>query len=83
MPHMTKCHKNPKCGIFLKTGLFKDIKNDIPMHKGAQTKKYKIHKYSIWRSARNTQHMGCLSNRTYQPTRTYKNFFLFQTFNHT
>merc|ERR1712055_860318 len=38
--HMTKCQKDPTCGIFLKRGLFKDIKNDIPM---CQTCKYKIH----------------------------------------
>ena len=37
---MTKCQKDPTCGIFLKRGLFKDIKNDIPM---CQTRKYKIH----------------------------------------
>ena len=57
--HMTKCQKDPTCGIFLKRGLFKDIKNDIPM---CRTHKYKntktqIHKYSIWRSARKTQHV--------------------------
>ena len=28
---MTKCQKDPTCGIFFKRGLFKDIKNDIPM----------------------------------------------------
>jgi len=38
--HMTKCQKDPTCGIFLKRGMFKDIKNDIPM---CQTRKYKIH----------------------------------------
>ena len=26
---MTKCQKDPTCGIFFKRGLFKDIKNDI------------------------------------------------------
>ena len=36
--HMTKCQKDPTCGIFLKRGLFKGIKNDIPM---CQTHKYK------------------------------------------
>ena len=36
--HMTKCQKDPTCGIFLKRGLFKGIKNDIPM---CQTRKYK------------------------------------------
>ena len=46
--HMTKCQKDPPCGIFLKRGLFKDIKNDIPM---CQKRKYKntntkIHKYT-------------------------------------
>ena len=34
---MTKCQKDPTCGIFLKRGLFKDIKNYIPM--------YQMHKY--------------------------------------
>ena len=29
--HMTKCQKDPTCGIFLKRGLLKDIKNDIQM----------------------------------------------------
>ena len=56
---MTNCQKDPACAIFLKIGLFKDIKNDIPV---CQTHKYKntntqIHKYSIWRSARKTQHV--------------------------
>merc|ERR1712110_263927 len=46
--HMKKCQKDPTCGIFLKRGLFKDIKNDIPM---CRTHKYKntntqIHKYT-------------------------------------
>ena len=46
--HMTKCQKDPTCGIFLKRGLFKDIKNHIPM---CRTHKYKntntqIHKYT-------------------------------------
>merc|ERR1712208_157374 len=36
--HMTKCQKDPTCGIFLKRGLFKDIKNHIPM---CRTHKYK------------------------------------------
>ena len=27
--HMTKCQKDPTCAIFLKRGLFKDIKNYI------------------------------------------------------
>ena len=34
---MTKGQKYPTCGIFLKKGLFKGIKNDIPM---CQTRKY-------------------------------------------
>ena len=47
--HMAKCQKDPTCGIFLKRGLFKGIKNDTPM---CQTCKYtntntQIHKYSI------------------------------------
>merc|ERR1712110_434354 len=46
--HMMKCQKDPTCGIFLKRGLFKDIKNHIPM---CRTHKYKnpntqIHKYT-------------------------------------
>merc|ERR1712020_588707 len=46
--HMKKCQKDPTCGIFLKRGLFKGIKNDIPM---CQTQKYtntqiQIHKYT-------------------------------------
>ena len=45
---MIKCQKHPTCGIFLKIGLFKDIKNSISM---CQTCKYKntniqIHKYT-------------------------------------
>ena len=36
--YMTKCQKDPTCGIFLKCRLFKDIKNDIPM---SQTCNYK------------------------------------------
>ena len=40
---MTKCQKDPTCGIFLKRGLFKDLKNYIPK---CQTHKYKIHKYT-------------------------------------
>ena len=39
---MMKCQKDPTCGIFLKTGLFKDIKNYIPM---CPTQKYK-YKYT-------------------------------------
>ena len=35
---MTKCQKDPACAIFLKRGLFKDIKNYIPV---CQTHKYK------------------------------------------
>ena len=40
--HMMKCQKDPPSGIFFKTGLFKDIKNDIPM---CPTQKYK-YKYT-------------------------------------
>ena len=42
---MTKCPKYPTCGIFLKRGLFKDIKNDFLM---CQMHKYKntITKYT-------------------------------------
>merc|ERR1711974_93593 len=49
--HMTNCQKDPACAIFLKIGLFKNIKNDIPVcqthkYKNTNTKKYKykIHK---------------------------------------
>ena len=35
---MTKCQKDPICGIFLKRGLFKGIKNEVSM---CQTRKYK------------------------------------------
>merc|ERR1712032_694364 len=46
--HITKCQKDPPCGIFLKRGLFKDVKNDVPMCK---KRKYKntntqIHKHT-------------------------------------
>ena len=40
---MTKCQKDPICDIFSKRGLFKDIKNDIPL---CQTQKYKKYKYA-------------------------------------
>ena len=36
---MPKCQRDPTCGIFLKRGLFKDIKTFIPM---CRTHKYKI-----------------------------------------
>merc|ERR1712208_21448 len=36
--HITNCQKDPACAIFLKIGLFKDIKNDIPV---CQIHKYK------------------------------------------
>ena len=35
---MTKCQRDPACGIFMKRGLIKDIKNYIPM---CRTHKYK------------------------------------------
>ena len=58
--HMTKCQKDSTSGIFLKTGLFKGLKNYIPM---CGTHKYKntntqIHKYTITaydKSAKKTQ----------------------------
>jgi len=34
---MARCQKDPTYGIFLKRGLFKGIKNDIPIR---QTRKY-------------------------------------------
>ena len=46
---MTKCQKDPICDIFLKRGLFKDIKNDIPTCQMRTDKKQihkKIHKYT-------------------------------------
>ena len=57
---MRKCQKDPTHSIFLKWGLFKDIKNYIPV---CRTHKYKntntqIYKYSIWGSARKTQHVA-------------------------
>ena len=56
---MAKCQKDPTCGIFLKRGLFKGIKNDTPM---GQMRKYintntQIHKYSIWWSTRKTPYV--------------------------
>ena len=36
--HITKCQKDPTYSIFLKRGLFKDIKNYIPL---CRTHKYK------------------------------------------
>ena len=36
--HIVMCQKDPTCGIFLKRGLFKDIKNDVTV---CQTCKYK------------------------------------------
>ena len=46
--HMTKCQKDPACGIFFKRGLLKGIKNYIPI---CRTRKYtntntEIHKYT-------------------------------------
>ena len=38
---MMKCQKDPTCGIFLKRGLFKDIKNGIPMSQICKYKKTK------------------------------------------
>ena len=39
---MTKCQNDPTCGIFLKRGLFKDIKiKDILMCQMCKYKKYK------------------------------------------
>ena len=35
--HMEKCQKDPTCGVFLKRGLFKSLKNDITI---CQTNKY-------------------------------------------
>ena len=43
--HMTKCQKDPTCGIFLKRGLFKDMKMIFPCVKRTNTK-IQIHKYT-------------------------------------
>ena len=46
--HITKCQKDPTCGIFMKRGLFRGIKNDIHMcltHKYKNTNTH-IHKYT-------------------------------------
>ena len=78
---MTKCQKDPTCGMFLKRGLFKGIKNDIPM---CQTRKYKstntcvkraktknantqINKYIIWGSARVLKKHGILTEKLHFP----------------
>ena len=42
--HITKCRKDPTNCIFLKRGLFKGIKYDIPV---CLTRKYKKYKYKI------------------------------------
>ena len=44
--HMAKCQKDPICGKFLKRGLFKDMKNDIPMCQTHKYKKNQVHKYT-------------------------------------
>ena len=59
---MTKCQKDPPCGIFLKRGLFKDVKNDIPM---CQKRKYKKYTNTQIQKHTNTQiqHMtNCQKN---------------------
>ena len=43
--HMTKCQKDPTCGIFLKRGLFKDIKIIFPCVERTITQ-IQIHKYT-------------------------------------
>merc|ERR1712110_332222 len=43
--HITRCQKDPTCGIFLKRGLFRGIKNDMQMFKRTNTK-IQIHKYT-------------------------------------
>ena len=63
--HLMKCPKDPSCGIFLKRGLFKDVKNDIPM---CQKRKYKntstqIHKHTNTQIQHMiTKHSGKQSN---------------------
>ena len=39
--HMVRCQKDPTCGIFLKRGLFKGIKNYNPMCQTCKNKKCK------------------------------------------
>ena len=46
---MIKCQKHPTCGIFLKRGLFKGIKNDNPR---CQTRKYKNTNTQIYHMVR-------------------------------
>ena len=55
MQHIMNCQKHPTCAIFLKRGLFKDIKNFIFM---CQTCKHQNTKYKI----RNTKY----TNTTYK-----------------
>ena len=43
---MRKCQKDPMCGIFLKRGLFKDIKNYNKPNEQIKKCKYKIHRYT-------------------------------------
>ena len=50
---INKCQKDPICGIFLKRGLFKDIKNDIPM---SQIGEYKNTNLRLT-NAKKTQHV--------------------------
>ena len=44
--HMTKCQKDPTCGIFLKRGLFKDMKKGYSCLSNAKMQKIQIHKYT-------------------------------------
>ena len=43
---MTKCQKDQTCGIFLKKGFFRGMKNDIYMYQKFKYKKKQIHKYT-------------------------------------
>ena len=40
--HMARCQKDTTCGIILKRGLFRDIRNDIPI---SRTHKYFLREY--------------------------------------
>ena len=58
--HMMKCQKDPTCGIFLKRGLFKDIKNYI------QCAKSTSNTIKIQNTLTQIQHMtNCQKDPTY------------------
>ena len=53
---MIRCQKDPTCCMILKRGLFKGIKNDIPM---SQTRKYKNTNTQIHHMARCQKDTTC------------------------